>query len=80
MQRSSVQSRSNLSVDWTLFRDFNSINDYFPQAIIQWIEQMDFGLTGKKGHATSRKKEKWYLSPDDWQFLEDFDKILLVRY
>ena len=55
--------------------DYGSI----PQAINAWIEQMGKGLTGKKKAAATRKKNRLFLSPQDWEQLESIRTILSVR-
>lgn len=40
----------------------------------------DHCLSGKKKRATQKKKKRLQLSPGDWDFLERFCEILIVRY
>jgi hypothetical protein len=48
------------------------------QAINQWVDQLDAGLTGKKKCAAIRKKKKLTLDVGDWEFLEHLSTILVV--
>jgi hypothetical protein len=48
------------------------------QAINQWVDQLDAGLTGKKKRAAIRKKKKLTLDVSDWEFLEHLSTILVV--